>query len=167
MSLDTTPASHLGRLLDTLKAAEDIRYDSPAFSRSVYSQCYLLARTSCRCRLISASLVAELVKEVRLSSTACPPLPVTVHAILDIIRPTFLPARMPALLHLIAHLETTRLYLCKTLRIITDPSNPDSELLSSAEKERLGLVCMPSALQSHRKTYRSVVNMGSLIVRFS
>ncbi|OSC99775.1 hypothetical protein PYCCODRAFT_1453609 [Trametes coccinea BRFM310] len=99
------------------------------------------------------------------SSSACPPLPVIVYAIRNILEPTCLPALVPRLLQLLAHLEAIRTDSANKIRTILDldASSSDSGAhntpsLSKEDREVLETLVRPSRLQAQRTIFRKLIH---------
>ncbi|KAI0759965.1 hypothetical protein BD413DRAFT_617468 [Trametes elegans] len=99
------------------------------------------------------------------SVESCPPLPVIVYAIRNILEPEPVLALLPQLLRLLAHLESVRAHTVvrieEVLRLnqqLSAQDNADARPLDTDAREALQALTKPSRLAAQRTVYRKVVH---------
>ncbi|KAI8974022.1 hypothetical protein BD414DRAFT_498897 [Trametes punicea] len=120
----------------------DIDYGDATFHRNVYSY------------------VKNKVIPV-VPSSACPPLPVIVYAIRNILEPSLLLPLIPHLLQLLVHLEILRTDAVSKMREMLRRDSKRSSrgsLLTQDEREAVEALVKPSRLVAQRTIFRKVVH---------
>ena len=146
-------------------ALHDDKYGDQDFHRVVYSSYQHDGRNS---KTLTLSFVAHIADQVLtvVSSTACPPLPILVYAIRNILEPSFIRQEIPNLLRLIVHLELLRQDIVRTMqRILRDADNPALPISLDPERRRaLDQLTAAKRLAAQRTVYRKIVNGCCLLV---
>ncbi|KAI0349953.1 hypothetical protein OH77DRAFT_1525259 [Trametes cingulata] len=132
----------------TEKAAGLVEYADSAFHRSLFTS-------------IQRSVLPVVPPD------ACPPLPVIVYAIRNILRPQPILSLIPRLLHLLVHLELLRSHslanVDKILLRDRELASQHSPLLDHEERDALQSLLEPSRIRAHRTVYRQLVHAFCLL----
>ncbi|KAH9889549.1 hypothetical protein C8Q73DRAFT_708047 [Cubamyces lactineus] len=100
------------------------------------------------------------------SSESCPPLPIAVYAIRNLLEPTVVLSLIPELLALLVHLEVLRTHAVDQARQLLHPTggaNPSVNTLDTEDREALEALIKPSRISAQRIIFRKIVHACCLL----
>ncbi|KAI0752982.1 hypothetical protein C8Q80DRAFT_1149484 [Daedaleopsis nitida] len=141
----TTASNDMDALLDVVQSMDDDDYGDHKIHASVY-ECL-------KYDVFPSSL-----------PTSCPPLPLVVYAIRNIIQPSFLLQEIPSLLRLLVHLEIIRKRLLGTVdSLLCSPDLSAALLLNVDAADKLKRIGQPIVRDAQRTVYRQIIHACCLL----
>ncbi|KAI0918620.1 hypothetical protein AcV5_002560 [Taiwanofungus camphoratus] len=136
---------------------------NPSIEMCMVRDCQLFSlKKQIHCHFLSIDFLTNIIIPA-VPNNSCPPFPVLIYAIRNIIEPTFLVAQIPDLLVLIAHANIIRKHAISKARKILSwndhyKRHPQRDIRTLAEKDRQLLETFTLESDKLQKMYRKIVN---------
>ena len=157
------PSPSISALINTVSG--DLDYTNRKTHQAIYGQ--ELTPTELQCAHCSPldRIKGHVLPTV--SPDDCPPLPLMIYAIRNILEPTLVLSLIPELLKLLVHLEVLRTHtvsLANELLQPTGDTDPSGQSLDTDDREALVALTKPSRVSSQRTIFRKIIHACCLLV---